>query len=758
MVQPDGRLVVGGTGATATTSSDFAVARYGFLADLDPLAHAGGPYILDEGGDVTLDGSGSTHPQAPDRTIVNYEWDLDYDGATFDTNAYGIRPTVQFLDDFASRTIAIRVTDSEGVQKIATTTLEVDNVAPTLTLRGPESVDVGLPYLLELAASDPGTDTISNWTVNWGDGDVETIPGSPPWATHTFGSGGQVYTISATATDEDGTFTAANTVDVQVLETGARLDGQTLLVTGTAGNDSADLKTRKTRDGRSWLDVNGTFIVGGVASFELNRVAFIQIALGEGDDRARIASQITLPALIRAGGGNDLITAGGGATEVHAGPGDDQVMGGAAADRLFGDDGQDAISGGKGHDALDGGTGSDKLSGGDGNDTVSGGEGADTLYGDAGDDAMYGDGGSDVLDGGPGNDVLVGGAGDDSLLGGSGNDAYGFNADLLLGHDTVADRSGTDTLDFSSTSTAGVIVDLAQTGLQTVIPGNLDVTLSQGTTVENVIGGAANDFLFGNAQANRLDGGLGSDVLMGRAGNDTLLGGSDNDTYYFDAAQKLGTDTVLEVPGGGTDTLDFSTTATVGVTVNLATTGTQTVVSKKLTLSLSAGNVIENVIGGRGADVLIGNALDNVLHGGSGNDILLGGAGDDILLGGPASDDGRDVLFGGSGSDTLRGGGFDDLLFGGNSTYHNETQGTADRVALNAILAEWTSTHAYSDRLRYVFAGGGLNKTFKLDGKLLSDSAADTLFGNDEQDWLLVHDEDLTPDLDPLLETKTALP
>jgi len=37
------------------------------------------------------------------------------------------------------------------------------------------------------------------------------------------------------------------------------------------------------------------------------------------------------------------------------------------------------------------------------------------------------------------------------------------------------------------------------------------------------------------------------------------------------------------------------------------------------------------------------------------------------------------------------------------------------------------------------------------------DAAVDTLFGEGDQDWLIAHAEDLTPDHDPLTETKTML-
>src|SRR5262249_43009390 len=72
-------------------------------------------------------------------------------------------------------------------------------------------------YTLGLASSDPGADTISSWTVNWGDGSApQVITGNPPTVTHVYANGPNRYSISATATDEDGTYAAGNTVGVTV--------------------------------------------------------------------------------------------------------------------------------------------------------------------------------------------------------------------------------------------------------------------------------------------------------------------------------------------------------------------------------------------------------------------------------------------------------------------------------------------------------------------------------------------------------------
>lgn len=65
-------------------------------------------------------------------------------------------------------------------------------------------------------------------------------------------------------------------------------------------------------------------------------------------------------------------------------------------------------------------------------------------------------------------------------------------------------------------------------------------------------------------------------------------------------------------------------------------------------LAIAAGTVIENAIGGDGADRITGNGLANILWGGRGDDLLAGGGGDDILKGGA----GNDLMDGGAGTDS----------------------------------------------------------------------------------------------------------
>jgi Ca2+-binding RTX toxin-like protein len=251
--------------------------------------------------------------------------------------------------------------------------------------------------------------------------------------------------------------------------------------------------------------------------------------------------------------------------------------------------------------------------------------------GGSGDDILIGDDGANVLTGGPGNDILVGEAGDDILVGGTDDDIYILTPGST---DTLLELAGAgrDTRDYSAyPADCPVIVNLAA-GTAT---GTTGVAI-----IENVIGGWGDDILTGDGNANLLIGGPGNDILAGGAGDDTLSGGPGDDTYVM--APGGGTDTIIEQPNEGSDTLDYSA-YTTAVTVNLAVgtaTGTTGVAN------------IENVIGGSGNDSLTGDGHANRLAGGPGTNTLTGGAGDDTYVLTPGSTN-IIVELAGEGSDTL---------------------------------------------------------------------------------------------------------
>jgi Ca2+-binding RTX toxin-like protein len=156
-------------------------------------------------------------------------------------------------------------------------------------------------------------------------------------------------------------------------------------------------------------------------------------------------------------------------------------------------------------------------------------------------------------------------------------------------------------------------------------------------------GNGGGDYLYGGSGNDDLYGGSGNDVLVGQSGNDLLNGGDHDDRYVFNGSS-LGRDTIESTAGvntidlrgrGGSNTLD------------LASTGWQTVKADNLYLKLSSSAAVDNVYGSNYRDVVYGNHLNNYLSGHGGNDSLYGNGGNDTLRG----DAGTDYLKGGAGTD-----------------------------------------------------------------------------------------------------------
>ncbi len=312
-----------------------------------------------------------------------------------------------------------------------------------------------------------------------------------------------------------------------------------------------------------------------------------------------------------------------------------------------------------------------------------------------------------------------------TFIGYSGNDTYAFDTDYALPNVVINDN-GANKLDFSSSSHYGVRVDLARTTMQVVNP-HLRLRFTRETAIRDVDGTAQNDNLRGNALNNVLQGFAGNDLLEGRGGNDHLRGGDGSDTFFFDADTDLGQDTLTDA-GNGIELLNFAATTTRGINLNLGTNAVQTV-NNNLKLRLTDFANFDHVNGSARNDRILGNNASNSLRGLGGNDILLGQGGDDFLYGGV----GLDLLIGGNGTDELRGGQDGDILIGGRTIYD------ANFAALNAIMAEWISSAAYTNRVAHLrgSATGGLNGTYLLNAaNVLGDGATpDQLFGNAGQDW-----------------------
>ncbi|WP_413173334.1 CAP domain-containing protein [Anabaena azotica] len=224
------------------------------------------------------------------------------------------------------------------------------------------------------------------------------------------------------------------------------------------------------------------------------------------------------------------------------------------------------------------------------------------INGTAGNDILNGTANNETLNGNDGNDTLNGGAGIDTLIGGLGNDIYIVDTTT----DTITELSGqgTDTIQSSVTFSIAALANIE----------NLTLT---GTAAINGTGNTGNNVIIGNTSNNILNGGGGNDTLNGSAGIDTLIGGLGNDIYIVDTT----TDTITELSGQGTDTIQSSVTFSIAALANI----------ENLTLT---GTATINGTGNTGNNVIIGNTANNILNGGSGNDRLTGGTGKDTLTGG----------------------------------------------------------------------------------------------------------------------------
>ena len=234
-----------------------------------PVADAGGPYTVAEGGSVQLDGSGTDPANAP----LTFEWDLEYDVTTFNVDATGATPTFDAgsIDGDHVQTIALRVrNDKDAVSPIDTATVTITNVAPTIATSGDASVAEGTRYELTLGAiTDPGADTVTEWIVDWGDGSaIETFT-SGGVKTHTYADGDTDATITVDLVDEDGRHQDAGTLGISVNNVAPTVntdsgsitvnEGATAANTGSYSDSGVDTVSLSTSIGSITDNGNGTW-------------------------------------------------------------------------------------------------------------------------------------------------------------------------------------------------------------------------------------------------------------------------------------------------------------------------------------------------------------------------------------------------------------------------------------------------------------------------------------------------------------------
>ncbi len=191
LVVSDGRGGVVSVTTAAVISADSASGNH------PPTAKAGGPYFAILGQPVTLDGSGSTDPDAAD--TLTFAWTLG-DGA----NAVGPQPSHLFAAE-GTYPVVLLVSDGQGGTSTASTTVIVSpanvpqNQNPRASAGGPYSTTLGGSLVFSSAgSSDPDGDTL---TYSWNFGDGTTGSGAAP--SYTYTAAGD-YIVSLLVTDGRG--------------------------------------------------------------------------------------------------------------------------------------------------------------------------------------------------------------------------------------------------------------------------------------------------------------------------------------------------------------------------------------------------------------------------------------------------------------------------------------------------------------------------------------------------------------------------
>jgi VCBS repeat-containing protein len=158
-----------------------------------------GPFVVNEGSSVGLDGTHSTDVLSG---VASTAWDLDGDGLFDD----GDPASFVALDGPATYDVCLKVSDKAGNTVLATTHVTVNNVAPSVEAHeATVTVDEGQTATNTGTFADPGVDTVSlaasiGTIVDNGDGTWS-------WSFATSDGPDDSQTVIITATDSDGAVT-----------------------------------------------------------------------------------------------------------------------------------------------------------------------------------------------------------------------------------------------------------------------------------------------------------------------------------------------------------------------------------------------------------------------------------------------------------------------------------------------------------------------------------------------------------------------
>ncbi len=641
------------------------------VANVAPVATVSGAAAVAEGATYTLTVSDFFDPGTDTVSALTVDWG---DGTPAqllldpDLSAPVMVEHV-FADGPATPTITVTATDEDGTFGLGTVAVTVANVAPVATVSGAAAVAEGATYTLTVSDFfDPGTDTVSALTVDWGDGTpaqllLDPDLSAPVMVEHVFADGPAMPTITVTATDEDGTFglgtvavTVANVapvVDALVLDPVEIDEDGTVMVSGSF----SDAGTLDTHTGViDWGDGGPaeTLVLNPDGIFTASH-RYLDDRPGSEPDTYTITATVT-------DDDDGVGTASATVTVVNVAP---EITFLDTSANFVGAAGEDETIFLTGNffdiGTLD--THSAMIDWGDGSieaATIAETGGSGTI---SGSHAYVFGGIYDVVVSLTDDDTGADSAGTISLITGAGvndgelqvvgttladdvsirkrsNNRLKVSADFLPGRSRMFDAvgiesirvlvgDGNDEVGINRRVRTPASID-GGAGNDELSAGGGDTLLIGGPGIDVLKGGSGDDLLVGGTGDDVLKGGSGDDVLLGGEGNDYLIGGSGDDLLDGGSGEDRlrgdGTDDDDDDPGG------FDV--------------------------LLGGDGDDNIRGGGGGDLIDGEAGNDVIFGESGDDVLLGGAGDDYIRGGSGADtleggDGVDQLSGGSGPDSV---------------------------------------------------------------------------------------------------------
>ncbi len=125
------------------------------------------------------------------------------DGAVESISGNARIATHAYLDGPSTARVQAFARSGSSVYATQPLLINVENQLPSLTIAGPVEIAAEQDYVLTLASTDAGRDTIQGWLIDWGDGRGPTLfPGDSRTVSHVYWQTGD-YKIRAHAFDED---------------------------------------------------------------------------------------------------------------------------------------------------------------------------------------------------------------------------------------------------------------------------------------------------------------------------------------------------------------------------------------------------------------------------------------------------------------------------------------------------------------------------------------------------------------------------